>query len=225
MDLTLENNKVTVLLGLSGSGKSTVLKAFLGLVQACSGQVLIDGIPIEKVNITEQRQNIGYMTQNGGLFPHLTVEENITILVKHLSWDKNSIRERLTELLDLTHLSEDLLNRYPIELSGGQRQRASLIRALMHNPVTIFLDEPLGALDPMTRFDLQVDLKQIFKKLNNTVVLVTHDLLEAKYLANDIHILKDGKIIQSGSYNNLKSNPKNEYIKKFFTAAHSDHES
>lgn len=224
IDLSIPNAKTTVLLGTSGSGKSTILKSILGLVPIASGQILVDGTNLNATNLQEFRRRIGYMTQHGGLFPHLNLRDNIELLVRYLGWSKNRISKRLEELLALTKMDQSLLERFPQEVSGGQRQRASLVRALFHEPSTLILDEPLGALDPLTRYDLQQDLKHIFDQAQKTVILVTHDLLEARFFADQIHVLDGGHIIQSGTYEELHQKPANQFVRKFFKATHIDQE-
>ncbi len=224
MDLLIPEAKTSVLLGTSGSGKSTILKCLLGLIPIAKGSLLLDDKVhnLKDADLPSFRRQIGYMTQHGGLFPHLNLRDNIQILAKFLGWKQDKIQRRLDELLVLTKMDATLLNRFPQEVSGGQRQRAALVRALFHEPSTLMLDEPLGALDPLTRFDLQQDLKQIFDHSNKTVILVTHDLIEARYFADRIHVLDRGRIVQSGSYDDLHQRPANGFVRKFFEATHID---
>src|SRR5215471_11138624 len=189
-DLIIAAGRTTVLLGPSGCGKSTILRLMLGLLRPDSGTVLVDGRAFRP----DVRHRMGYVVQDGGLFPHLTARGNVSLLARHLGWDEARIEKRLGELADLTQFPAGGLDRYPIQLSGGQRQRVSLMRALMLDPSVLLLDEPLAALDPMIRSDLQQDLRDIFARLGKTVVLVTHDLAEAGYLAQSIVLLRDGKI-------------------------------
>jgi osmoprotectant transport system ATP-binding protein len=222
--IEIPSQQTTVLLGSSGSGKSTILKVLLGLVTPSSGSVAIQA-PAEFAhlsfdNIENLRQHIGYLTQSGGLFPHLTLAENITLLPKYLGWDRPHITKRMTELQEMTRLDGDLLDRFPHHVSGGQRQRASLMRALILDPPIIMLDEPLGALDPITRYELQKDLKAIFSRLKKTVILVTHDLPEAEYFADTIHLLDEGRLIQSGTFQDLRHSPADPFVRKFFEAQH-----
>lgn len=164
---------------------------------------------------------MGYVIQDGGLFPHLTAAENVLLMAKHLKRPKDAMQSRLTELADLTRFPSAALNRYPVELSGGQRQRVSLMRALMLKPEVLLLDEPLGALDPLVRADLQTDLKQIFASLEQTVVLVTHDMGEAGYLGDSIVLLSDGAIVQQGTLADLRDRPATPFVTQFMNAQRS----
>jgi osmoprotectant transport system ATP-binding protein len=161
---------------------------------------------------------MGYVVQDGGLFPHLTAAGNVSLLARHLGWTRDRIRARLTELGALARLHADALRRYPAELSGGQRQRVGLMRALMLDPVVLLLDEPLGALDPITRADLQADLRAIFRALKKTVVMVTHDLAEAAYFGDEVVLLEQGHIVQRGSMHDLIGRPATPYVERFVQA-------
>jgi len=184
LSLLIPAHKTTVILGTSGCGKSTLLKMAAGLITPDQGQVFFDNQLVCSANISAIRKRIGYVIQEGGLFPHLTAKENITLMAKYFGSDVHTQNKRLIELCELTHITQSLLSKYPYELSGGQRQRIGLMRALMLNPECLLLDEPLGALDPIIRSDLQMDLKTIFQNQNRTVVLVTHDLGEAFFLGD-----------------------------------------
>ena len=164
---------------------------------------------------------MGYVIQEGGLFPHLTAQQNVTLVARYLNWSSDKIDHRLSQLASLVQLNPDSLSRYPAELSGGQRQRVSLMRALMLDPDVLLLDEPLGSLDPMIRFDLQNDLRKIFQQLHTTVVLVTHDLSEAAFFADHIVLLKDGKIVQRGSLRDLIDAPADPFVESFIRAQRS----
>ena len=179
IDLSVERGKTTVLIGPSGCGKSTLLRLIIGLLQPDSGQIQFDGTQLRADKIDIVRRHVGYVIQEGGLFPHLTARGNILLMARHLGRPENEMLARLSELCALTRFPENLLGRYPLELSGGQRQRVSLMRALMLSPELLLLDEPLGALDPLVRAALQKDLKEIFARLRQTALLVTHDLAEA----------------------------------------------
>ncbi|MBL8022517.1 MAG: ATP-binding cassette domain-containing protein [Leptospirales bacterium] len=218
VSLTFPSKATTVLLGTSGSGKSTALRLLLGLIDPVAGIVRYTGRNTLEIDRIKLRREIGFMTQDGGLFPHLTLAQNICLVSQYLRWPEQKIRDRLEYLLSLTRLEERLLASYPHQVSGGQRQRAALMRALMLDPTAILLDEPLGALDPITRFELQNDLKEVFEKANKTVVLVTHDLREAAFLGNTIHILHEGCLIQSGRYREMLESPANEFVSRFFAA-------
>lgn len=164
---------------------------------------------------------MGYVIQDGGLFPHLTALENITLMAKYLKWDDVKINERVKYLSELTHYPEQFLGKYPIELSGGQAQRVSIMRALMLDPDILLLDEPLGSLDPLIRFELQKDLKNIFSELKKNVVLVTHDLNEAVYFADKIVLIKDGQTEQEDEPGKLFANPKTSFVEEFINAQRS----
>ena len=211
-------DNTTVLIGPSGCGKSTLIRIVIGLISPDRGNVNVNGELITKPNILEFRKLMGYVIQDGGLFPHLSAEDNVNIMAKYLRWDEKKIKDRIIELSELTKFPVDGLKRFPSELSGGQKQRVSLMRALMLDPKFLLLDEPLGALDPLIRFDLQTDLKEIFKQLEKTVILVTHDMNEAAYLGDSIVLMKEGEIIQTGDIRNFIENPKNDFVKRFVTS-------
>src|SRR5713101_8261563 len=217
-NLAIERGKATVLIGPSGCGKSTLLRLIIGLVTPDSGTIAFDGSQITPANIDTLRPRIGYVIQEGGLFPHLTARANILLMARYLEKSHEEMRTRLLELCELTRFSDNLLSRYPIELSGGQRQRVSLMRALMLSPELLLLDEPLGALDPLVRASLQKDLKEIFTRLRQTAVLVTHDLAEAAYLADEIVLMNDGRLVQQGSIDDLRGRPANDFVREFFNA-------
>ena len=213
--------QTTVLLGRSGSGKSTLLRLLVGLIWPDSGQVLFQSTPLTRDNLRALRHRMGYVIQEGGLFPHLTALDNITLLGAHLRWSKPAIDDRLAELASLTRLPPDVLKRYPAQLSGGQRQRVSLMRALMLDPDVLLLDEPLAALDPMIRYDLQQDLKAIFQRLGKTVIMVTHDIGEAGFFGDLLVLLRDGRIVQQGSLEDLVHRPADEFVERFINAQRS----
>jgi osmoprotectant transport system ATP-binding protein len=216
--LSVEQERTVVLIGPSGCGKSTLLRLIVGLVEPDSGVIRFDGQPLHAANIGQARRRIGYVIQEGGLFPHLTARANILLMGRHLGEDPGRMRTRLSELCELTRLSQDLLGRYPIELSGGQRQRVSLMRALMLSPELLLLDEPLGALDPLVRVSLQKDLKEIFAALKKTAVLVTHDLAEAAYFGDEIVLMNEGRIEQRGSLDDLRRRPVSSFVSEFVNA-------
>ena len=219
--LAIEPTKTTVLIGPSGCGKSTILRLMNGLLQPTTGGVEFERQRVSQNNVLELRRRMGYVIQDGGLFPHLTASQNVTLMSKHLGTPADETQQRLRELCELTHFPEDGLSRYPVELSGGQRQRVSLMRALVLNPDLLLLDEPLGALDPMVRASLQTELKAIFRSLGKTVVLVTHDMAEAAYLGDQIVLLKEGRIVQEGTLDDLRERPSDEFISEFITAQRS----
>ena len=218
LDLCFAAGRVTVLLGQSGCGKSTLLRLLVGLIWPDQGTVRFDGVALTPANVRQLRHRIGMMVQDGGLFPHLTGRQNVTLLARHLGWDRDRITRRVAELTELVRLPGDLLDRYPSQLSGGQRQRVALMRTLMLDPPAVLLDEPLGALDPMIRADLQTDLRQIFRQLGKTVVVVTHDLSEAGYLGDELILLHQGRVEQRGTLAELTDNPVSDYVTRFVSA-------
>jgi len=218
IDLRFESGRTTVLIGPSGCGKSTILRLIAGLILPDAGEIRFDNEPLLPENLIEIRRHMGYVIQEGGLFAHLTARGNIILMARFLRWSPQRIQSRLEELSTLTRLPLPLLDRYPVELSGGQRQRVSLMRALMLDPAVLLLDEPLGALDPMVRHDLQTDLRQIFAELKKTVVLVTHDIAEAAFLGDHIVLLRAGNIVQRGSLGDLVNRPADEFVVKFINA-------
>ncbi len=209
---------VTALLGSSGAGKSTLLRLLLGLEWPDEGQVLIDGRALTYAQRLVVRRGIGYVIQEGGLFPHLTGGANLALLPRHLGWPKRRIESRSRELAELMQLPVDVLTRYPRELSGGQRQRLAVMRALMTDPPALLLDEPLGALDPLVRFELQQALRELFRTLHKTVVLVTHDLTEACFLASRVLLMHGGRIRQDGGPGDLYERPADEFVRRFVAA-------
>jgi osmoprotectant transport system ATP-binding protein len=217
-DLSIERGNTTVLIGPSGCGKSTLLRLIIGLIEPDSGSITFDGEPISPHNIDALRRRIGYVIQEGGLFPHLTARANVLLMARHVGTSQEEMHKKLLELSELTRFSDNLLLRYPVELSGGQRQRVSLMRALMLSPELLLLDEPLGALDPLVRASLQKDLKQIFARLQQTVLFVTHDLAEAIYFADEIVLMNEGRIVQKGSVTDLRENPADPFVSEFINA-------
>jgi len=212
---------VTALIGSSGAGKSTLLRLLLGLEWADSGRVLIEGRPLARETRLAMRRRIGYVLQEGGLFPHLTGQANLALLPRSLGWSRPRIEARARELAALVELPQELLQRYPGELSGGQRQRLAIMRALMADPPALLLDEPLGALDPLVRAELQERLRTLFGSLGKTVVLVTHDLGEAAYLASRLVLLHGGRIVQQGEAKDLYHRPADELVRRFVAAQRS----
>ncbi len=208
----------TVLIGPSGCGKSTLLRILVGLIDADTGTIQFDGTPITPKNIQQQRQRMGYVIQDGGLFPHLTSRQNVGLLATHLGWSQDKVQARVEELADLTRLPRVALDRYPTQISGGQRQRVGIMRSLMLDPAVMLLDEPMGALDPLVRFDLQEDLRKIFKTLGKTSIMVTHDMGEAAFFGDRVMMLGEGEIVQEGRLEELIQNPANEYVARFINA-------
>jgi len=216
--LTIPDGKTTVLIGPSGCGKSTLLRLIIGLIACDSGNIIIGDETLESLDILQVRKNTGYVIQEGGLFPHLTAGKNIILMAHQTGWQKTAIDKRLGELAELTKFPPEALDRYPLNLSGGQQQRVSLMRALMLDPDILLMDEPLGALDPMIRFDLQADLKSIFQKLKKTVLLVTHDLAEAGYFGDHIVLMREGRIVQQGHINDFLRKPADPFVTRFIRA-------
>lgn len=223
VSLQVERGETLVLLGPSGCGKSTLLRVLLGLLTPDTGTVTFDGVRLHGVDLRNVRHRIGYVIQDGGLFPHLTARRNITFLVHHLGWSADRVGERLEALVELTGFPAASLDRFPSELSGGQRQRVALMRALMPDPDALLLDEPLGALDPLVRYELQGDLRTIFRRLHKTVVLVTHDLAEAEYFGHRIALMREGRIVQVGTALELAGTPVDEFVTEFFRAQRGIH--
>jgi osmoprotectant transport system ATP-binding protein len=217
-NLSIERGKTTVLIGPSGCGKSTLLRLIIGLIEPDSGSIKFDGEPITSDKIGALRRRIGYVIQEGGLFPHLTARANVLLMAHHVGKSREEMQSRLVELCELTRFSDNLLPRYPVELSGGQRQRVSLMRALMLSPELLLLDEPLGALDPLVRASLQKDLKEIFVRLQQTVLFVTHDLAEAIYFGDEIVLMNEGRIVQKGSVTDLRERPSDPFVSEFINA-------
>lgn len=213
IDLEIFHGETVVLIGESGSGKTTLLRMLNGLDHPTSGEVLIHGEPMPAQDPIELRRHIGYVQQDGGLLPHWTVEENIGLVPLLLGWTEEQRITRVHALLELIHLDpHHYRTRYPIELSGGQRQRIAFARALAADPDIILLDEPFGALDAITRHQLQEEFLGLKQRLQKTMVMVTHDIDEALLLGDRIAVLKDGHLLQIGSPDELLHAPAHEYI-------------
>ena len=218
-NLRVGAGKTVVLIGPSGCGKSTLLRILIGLIPPNTGCVRFQGTTITPENVLEIRHLMGYVLQDGGLFPHLSVTDNVTLLARFLkSMSAEAMQQRVQELADLTKLPVETLNRFPSQISGGQRQRVAIMRALMLDPPLLLLDEPLGALDPLVRYDLQEDLKQIFRELKKTVVLVTHDMGEAGFFGEDVILMANGRIVQRGQIQDFLQHPAEEFVTQFITA-------
>ena len=220
-NLDIEPENTTVIIGPSGCGKSTLLRLIIGLIKPDNGNISVAGVMVSPQNLYSIRHNMGYVIQDGGLFPHLNARENVSLLGTYLGYEKTRIQRRINELCELTKYPVDALDRYPPQISGGQRQRVSLMRALLLDPVILLLDEPLGSLDPLIRFELQNDLKEIFKILGKTVVMVTHDIGEAGFFGHKIVLLREGRIIQEGSIRDLVKNPSEAFVTEFIKAQRS----
>ncbi len=209
-----------ILLGTSGSGKSTCLKMINRLIEPTQGEIRLNGENILAQQPEKLRRNMGYIIQNTGLFPHYTVAQNIGLVPNLLKWEKKKIKERSQELLAMLQLPpEEYLHRYPHELSGGQRQRVGIARALAANPPLLLMDEPFGALDPITRAQIQQDFQEIDTLKQKTLIMVTHDVFEAVHLGTTICLLDAGKIQQIGSPFELVFKPQNQFVLDFFEAA------
>jgi len=216
--LSIPAGKTTVLIGRSGCGKSTLIRMMIGLIAADKGTVKFNEKSITPKTAPNFRYKMGYVIQDGGLFPHLTAYKNISLMAEYLGWDKTRIQKRVIELAQLTQFPQNSLNRFPLQLSGGQQQRVGLMRALMLDPDLLLLDEPLGSLDPMIRAELQSDLKNIFQTLGKTVVMVTHDMGEAGFLGDLIVLLKNGQIIQQDTLQGLLRTPADPFVTNFINA-------
>jgi osmoprotectant transport system ATP-binding protein len=216
--LTVPREQCLAIIGPSGCGKSTLLRLVVGLIAPDRGRITIGGTLLTPEKRRTLRHSMGYVVQDGGLFPHLTTGENVTLVARYLGWDQARVRARLGELAELVHLPGELLERYPVQLSGGQRQRVGLMRALMLDPEVLLMDEPLGALDPIIRSRLQEDLKEIFQRLKKTVLLVTHDMGEAAYLGDETALMRDGVILQRGTVQELLAHPADPFVTEFIRA-------
>ncbi|MCG8320164.1 MAG: ATP-binding cassette domain-containing protein [Cytophagales bacterium] len=212
----VKKGETLVLLGTSGSGKTTTLKMLNRLVPPTAGSIHIDGEDIMAEPPEKLRLRIGYVIQNIGLFPHYTVAENIATVPVLLNWEDNRISERIASLLQLMGLPQEMAERYPSELSGGQKQRVGLARALAADPPIVLLDEPFGALDPITRRQIQTEFKELETLLDKTMVLVTHDIFEAIELGDRICLMHEGKIQQIGTPLALIFEPANEFVWDYF---------
>ena len=221
INLEIPRGQITALIGPSGCGKSTILRLIVGLLTPDTGEIQFDGDPIAPGTIMKIRRRLGYVIQDGGLFPHLTARRNLALQSNLFGKNRDEIEKRIAELCALTKFPNNGLGRYPLELSGGQRQRVSLMRALMLSPELLLLDEPFAALDPLVRVNLQHDLKEICAQLQQTVLVVTHDLPEAAFLANDIVLVNEGRIVQRGSIADLRAKPANEFAREFISAQRS----
>jgi osmoprotectant transport system ATP-binding protein len=218
VSLAVQPGETVALIGPSGCGKSTLLKLAAGLIWPDQGRVMVTDRALQAGNVLEIRQKVGYVIQSGGLFPHLSAEGNVTLAARYLRRDRRWIEQRVEELADLVQLPRETLRRFPSGLSGGQAQRVSLMRALMLDPAVLLLDEPLGALDPMVRYGLQEDLRRLFERLRKSVLLVTHDMAEATFFSKHLVLMRDGRIVQEGTYEDLAGAPTNEFVIEFIRA-------
>src|SRR5438067_5651360 len=216
--LDVPAERCLALIGPSGCGKSTLLRLIVGLIAPDGGAIAVAGTPVTPATIRALRLRIGYVIQDGGLFPHLTAAGNVTLMADTLRWERSRARARLQQLAELVQLPPAMLERYPAQLSGGQRQRVGLMRALMLDPEVLLMDEPLGALDPIIRAQLQADLKRIFQQLRKTVLFVTHDMSEAAFLGDEIALMRDGIVLQRGAPRELLEHPADPFVAEFIRA-------
>ena len=216
LSLTIPAGTFCVLVGPSGGGKTTALKLVNRLIPFDEGDIRIDGRSIRELPAVELRRGIGYVIQSAGLFPHMTIGENIATVPKLLGWQKDRIRQRTAELLDLVGLEQGDAERYPAELSGGQRQRVGLARALAADPPVLLMDEPFGALDPITRSRLQEELRRLHREVAKTVIFVTHDIDEAIKMGDRIAILREGGVLaQYDTPDEILAHPADEFVAQF----------
>lgn len=220
LTISFPPNEISVLIGPSGCGKTTTLEMINGLVKPDGGEIIVDGKNLANANLITLRRQIGYVIQEVGLFPHYNINDNIALVPRLLKWEENRINTRIEELMNLVNLSANQLSKYPAQLSGGQQQRVGVARALAANPKYLLMDEPFGALDPISRSRLQDEFIRIQKKLHKTVVFVTHDMDEALKLGDRIAIMKSGELIQFDTPLNLIQKPRNDFVKKFSGAHH-----
>jgi osmoprotectant transport system ATP-binding protein len=218
VNLIVPKGATHALIGSSGSGKTTLLRITLGLIPFDKGYVKINDQALLSFTPVEWADRIGYVPQDGGLFPHISGFENVSLIAKLRGWKRQKIESRVEELRKLVGLDAQLLRQFPFELSGGQQQRVAIMRAAMMDPAVMLLDEPMAALDPLIRRSLQQELKSIFQRLDKTVLLVTHDLGEAVFLAEQITLLHEGKVIQTGMYRDLLKNPADPFVTAFINA-------
>ena len=225
INLTINESEIPVFIGPSGSGKTTLLKMINRLEDNTTGEVKINGKNVKEYDIHKMRWDIGYALQQVALFPHMNVEENIAIVPELKKWKKEKINARIDELLHMVGLEpEKYRKRKPSELSGGEAQRVGIARALAADPKIILMDEPFSALDPITRASLQEDVKKLQKQINKTIVFVTHDIEEAFLLGDKICIIQDGELIQSGTKQEIISNPQNDFVRRFITVKNKEGE-
>jgi len=216
LNLKIAKGELVVLIGPSGCGKTTSLKMINRLIQPSSGKIYLDGMDTDRLNPVELRRQIGYVIQDIGLFPHKTIAENIAIVPRLIKWPKEKIAARVDELLQMVNMDTELYkDRVPNELSGGQQQRIGVLRALAAEPDVMLMDEPFGALDPITRDQLQDELKRLQKRLQKTIIFVTHDMDEALKIADRIIIMKDGKVVQAASPEEILREPANDFVRNF----------
>ncbi len=218
VNLIVPQGVTHALIGSSGSGKTTLLRITLGLIPFDKGYVKINGQALLSFTQVEWADRIGYVPQDGGLFPHITGKNNVSLIARLRGWSRSKIDDRVEELRRVVDLDAEILKQFPREMSGGQKQRVSIMRAAMMDPTVMLLDEPMAALDPLIRRSLQQELKSIFQRLGKTVLLVTHDLGEAVYLAEHMTMLHEGRIVQTGTYRDLLLHPASPFVTQFINA-------
>jgi osmoprotectant transport system ATP-binding protein len=218
VSLTIPTGATHALIGSSGSGKTTLLRLTLRQIAADQGSIQINGNELSAFDPEAWSDQIGYVPQEGGLFPHLTGAQNVTLVPRLRRWTPSRLAARLAELQRLVALDDSVLRRFPHEMSGGQKQRLAIMRAVMLDPPVVLLDEPLAALDPLIRSSLQQDLKLIFQRLGKTVLIVTHDLGEAVFVAQQLTLLHEGRIVQTGSFEDLVAKPASAFVSAFINA-------
>ena len=216
--LELREEQTHVFWGSSGSGKSTLLRLICGLCDATDGQILIRDKVVSVSRHKELATQFGYVIQEGGLFPHLSARDNLALATRRQAWNRSRLEARIAELAQLVRLELPQLKLFPHQLSGGQRQRVALMRALMFNPNLLLLDEPLGALDPLVRSDLQKELKSIFTDLKKTVILVTHDIAEGAIFGDTMSLFDQGRLVQHGTFSDFFRRPGEEFVTRFVRA-------
>ncbi|GER69793.1 glycine betaine/carnitine/choline transport ATP-binding protein OpuCA [Weizmannia acidilactici] len=215
LNLEFKSGQFIVFIGPSGCGKTTTMKMINRLIEPTEGAIYINGKNIKETDPVKLRREIGYVIQQIGLFPHMTIQQNISLVPRLLKWPEEKRRERAKELLKLVDMPEEFLDRYPYGLSGGQQQRIGVLRALAADQPLILMDEPFGALDPITRDSLQDELKKLQQRLGKTIVFVTHDMDEAIKLADQIVIMREGKLVQTGTPDEILREPANEFVETF----------
>ncbi len=216
--LIIQRGEIHILLGASGSGKTTLLRMIGGVTAPDEGHIYLQGRNILSLDQRERTTRMAYITQEGGLFPHLNSQDNILLPARVRKWDERKILKKMNQLAQMVDMELAMLEKYPHELSGGQRQRVALMRGLILDPEIVLLDEPLSALDPIVRASLQKELHTIFKKLDKTVIMVTHDIQEAAFLGDRITLLNEGRVVQTSNFKELYHEPKDPFVHEFLRA-------
>jgi osmoprotectant transport system ATP-binding protein len=218
VSLAFEEGRTHVIVGSSGSGKTTLLRVIMGLIACDAGRIELEDASPERCSQKQWASYFGYVPQEGGLFPHLTARDNVSLVARTLGWKEEQIAARIAELLPLVSLDESILEKFPRQLSGGQKQRVAIMRASFLNPRLLVFDEPLGALDPLIRSDLQREFREIFQRLKKTVILITHDLAEAAFFGDQVTLMHEGRVVQTGVFQDLLTAPANSFVTKFISA-------